>query len=172
MPELKIREAASELLAACRQAGVWLVTAESCTGGHIGGALTAISGSSDVFWGGIIAYQNEVKKQLLQVSETTLAQCGAVSAVCAEEMALGAASLIRTDKPVLAISATGIAGPTGALPEKPVGTVWIGVAWRAGETTGVEANLFRFSGERDDVRAQTVYEALVMAQQCLEKVSQ
>ncbi len=172
LSEEQLRNAADELLQACRKAGVWLATAESCTGGCIGGTITAIPGSSDVFWGGIIAYQNEVKAQLLQVSDRTLAHAGAVSKQCAEEMAQGAVTQVWNGKPVLAVAVTGIAGPGGALPEKPVGTVWIGVAWRIGRAVGVETDLFRFEGDRDAVRSQTVFEALTMARACLEKVSQ
>ncbi len=172
MFEEELRHVANDLIVACRQMKVWLVTAESCTGGLMGAAVTSIPGVSDVFWGGIVSYQNEAKAQLLGVTNRTLERMGAVSAQCAEEMAQGAVEQVWNGKPVLAISATGIAGPGGALPEKPVGTVWIGVAWRIGKKHGVESQLLRLDGDRDAVRLKTVREALVMARACLEKVSQ
>ncbi len=100
-------------------------TAESCTGGGVGYAITAVSGSSAVFWGGIISYDNSVKHRVLDVPEEVLATKGAVSSECAAAMAEGAKRLLKTD---LAVSLTGIAGPGGGSVEKPVGLVWFGVA--------------------------------------------
>ena len=141
-----------------------LATAESCTGGLIGATLTAVAGASDVFQGGVISYQNGVKEALLGVSPETLARVGAVSADCARQMALGARRALGAG---IAVSATGIAGPGGATPGKPVGLVYVGVAWGEGLAEAFENH---FTGDRDAVRAQTVRKALESALACLEKV--
>ncbi len=155
---------AGRLIAACRAAGVRLATAESCTGGLLGAALTAVPGASAVYEGGVVCYQNRVKEALLGVSPGMLRRVGAVSADCAREMAAGARRALGAD---LALATTGIAGPGGATAGKPVGLVYVGVAWGAGETLAVEN---RFSGDRGAVRAQTVRKALEAALWCLEKV--
>lgn len=111
--------------------GLTLSTAESCTGGLIGERITGISGSSQVFLGGCITYTNEIKEALLGVSHETLERFGAVSAQTAMEMARGARARLGTD---IAVSATGIAGPTGGTREAPVGTVFIGISTRDGES--------------------------------------
>ncbi|MBN1984901.1 MAG: competence/damage-inducible protein A [Prolixibacteraceae bacterium] len=105
--------------------GKTLAVAESCTGGYISHLLTSVPGSSEYYKGGVTAYSNEVKKQLLGVNETSLAEFGAVSEQVAKEMALGVKQALQTD---FAVSTTGIAGPDGGTDEKPVGTVWIAVA--------------------------------------------
>ena len=158
--ERENRALAGRLIEACRRAGVRLATAESCTGG----TLTAVAGSSDVFQGGVISYQNGVKEALLGVSPVTLASVGAVSADCARQMALGARQALGAD---IAVSATGIAGPGGATSDKPVGLVYVGVAWGEGLAEAFENH---FAGDRDAVRAQTVHKALESALACLEKV--
>jgi len=112
------------------QRGLTVATAESCTGGLIGHLLTNVSGSSAYVLGGIIAYSNEIKQALLGVDAITLERYGAVSEPVALEMARGARLRFGAD---LAVSATGIAGPTGGTPEKPVGLVYIGLAARDGE---------------------------------------
>ena len=104
------------------QRGLTLATAESCTGGGIAAAITAIPGSSAVFKGAVVAYANEIKQSVLRVSEETLLQHGAVSEATVRGMAAGAARLMRTD---CAIATSGIAGPGGGTKEKPVGTVWV-----------------------------------------------
>jgi nicotinamide-nucleotide amidase len=105
--------------------GKTLAVAESCTGGYISHLLTSVPGSSEYYKGGVTAYSNEVKKQLLGVNETSLAEYGAVSEQVAKEMALGVKQALQTD---FAVSTTGIAGPDGGTDEKPVGTVWIAVS--------------------------------------------
>jgi len=112
------------------QRGLTVATAESCTGGLIGHLLTNVSGSSAYVLGGIIAYSNEIKQALLGVDAITLERYGAVSEPVALEMARGARLRFGAD---LAVSATGIAGPTGGTPEKPVGLVYIGLVARDGE---------------------------------------
>jgi PncC family amidohydrolase len=110
---------------ALRKCGLTLATAESCTGGLVGHLITNVSGSSDYYKGGITAYANEVKVELLQVAREIVEEKGAVSAECAKAMANGVRTLLDSD---IGISTTGIAGPTGGTPEKPVGLVYIAVA--------------------------------------------
>ncbi len=130
-----------------------LSTAESCTGGLIGGSLTAVSGSSSAVEGGIISYSNEVKQRVLGVSNEDLARVGAVSSEVAAQMAEGSRRVCGTD---IAVSVTGIAGPGGAVPGKPVGTVWFGLATDSDTKTFVR----HFKGNRAQVRSQTVLFAL------------
>lgn len=113
------------VLAACRRAGLWLATAESCTGGQVAARLTAIAGASTAFRGGVVAYDNAVKTGVLGVPAELLAAHGAVSEPVARAMAEGARRLLQAD---LAVAITGIAGPAGGSPEKPVGTVDVAVA--------------------------------------------
>jgi PncC family amidohydrolase len=110
---------------ALRKRGLTLAAAESCTGGLVGHRITNVSGSSDYYKGGVIAYANEVKAEVLQVKREILEEKGAVSAECAEEMASGVRRLMDSD---IGISTTGIAGPTGGTPDKPVGLVYIALA--------------------------------------------
>ena len=133
--------------------GRTLATAESCTGGGIGNALTAISGASKVYKGGVISYCNEVKHDMLNVPSAMLEQFGAVSAPVAEAMAQGARAALKTDA---AVSVTGLAGPSGDEYGNPVGTVYVGYADRE----ICVSRHFLFSGDRDDVRTQAVEAAL------------
>ena len=137
-----------------RERGLKLATAESCTGGMIGAALTDLAGSSDIFERGFITYSNEAKHELLGVHEKTLRDHGAVSAETAAEMAHGALSHSRAD---IAVAVTGIAGPGGGNAEKPVGTVFIGWGLR-GQPVVTAKHLF--DGDRASVRLQTVEAAL------------
>ena len=136
--------------------GKTLVTAESLTGGGIGAALTAVSGASAVYKGGIISYTNAVKHGLLGVSMELLDQYGAVSEPVARAMAEGARKALEAD---VAVSVTGLAGPDGDDYGNPVGTVFIGYSDR--ETTLVRHCLF--SGERESIRKQTIEAALNLA---------
>ena len=133
--------------------GKTLATAESCTGGGIGAALTAISGSSAVYKGGIISYTNEVKEKLLGVPAELLAEYGAVSAPVAQAMAEGARKRLNTD---VAVSVTGLAGPGGDEYGNPVGTVFIGYA----DDSKSYAKEYHFSGDREAVRQQAIQMAL------------
>ena len=151
MPDTKLF--ALELAEALKARGLTCATAESCTGGLIGGALTAVPGSSEWYVGGVISYANSVKTGLLGVSEADLAAYGAVSEPVVRSMALGACRVTGAD---MACAVSGVAGPGGGTPEKPVGTVWIGWSLH-GET---RARKFHFCGDRDEVRAQTVAEAV------------
>lgn len=133
--------------------GKTLVTAESCTGGGIGAALTAVPGSSTVYKGGIISYTNWVKHRILGVDQCLLDQFGAVSAPVAEAMARGARNVLEAD---VAVSVTGLAGPGGDEFGNPVGLVFIGYSDRE-KTLSKE---FRFPGSREQVRQSAVTEAL------------
>ncbi|GAC1497331.1 MAG: nicotinamide-nucleotide amidase [Steroidobacteraceae bacterium] len=134
-----------------------VATAESCTGGWIAKALTDIAGSSQWFTEGLIAYSNESKIQRLGVSHAVLQSRGAVSEATARAMAAGALKRCRAD---LAVAVTGIAGPGGAAPGKPVGTVWIAWGERRGRVVRVAVQLKHFRGDRDSVRRKTVQVAL------------
>ena len=134
--------------------GERLGTAESCTGGMIAAACTDLAGSSQWFERGIVSYSNEAKTELLGVPATVLAQHGAVSAEVAEHMAQGLLARAPLD---WALAVTGIAGPTGGSPAKPVGTVWLALAGR-GRAPHVWRELF--SGDRAAIRTQTVRSAL------------
>lgn len=134
-------------------AGKTLATAESCTGGGIGQALTAVPGASAVYKGGIISYCNEVKTKLLGVSGNVLEKYGPVSSQVAEAMASGARKALDAD---IAVSVTGLAGPTGDEYGNPVGTVFIGYA----DGKACVSKAFHFSGNRDAVRTQSVAAAL------------
>lgn len=141
--------------------GLKLATAESCTGGMIAAALTDIAGSSAVFERGFVTYSNEAKHELLDVSFSLIDQYGAVSSEVAQAMAEGALKHSRAD---MAVAVTGIAGPDGGTPAKPVGTVYIAVARREGSCY-VERH--RFEGDRQRVREQTVVAALRLAERHL-----
>ncbi len=134
-----------------------VATAESCTGGWIAKALTDIAGSSQWFTEGLIAYSNESKVQRLGVSRAVLQSRGAVSEATARAMAAGALKRCRAD---LAVAVTGIAGPGGAAPGKPVGTVWIAWGERRGRVVRVAVQRKHFRGDRDSVRRKTVQVAL------------
>ena len=133
--------------------GKTLSTAESCTGGGIGAALTDVPGSSAVYKGGVISYTNEVKREILCVPAEWLDKYGAVSPWVAMEMASGVRGLLHTD---VAVSVTGLAGPGGDEKGHPVGTVYI--AYEDKERNGVHH--YRFDGDREAVRAQAVEAAL------------
>ena len=149
-----ILQTAERLLESYRGKQLRIATAESCTGGLIAGSLTEIAGSSDVVERGFVTYSNEAKQEMLGVPEAMIRDHGAVSAEVAEAMAVGALSGSRADA---AVAATGIAGPGGATPEKPVGLVYLGIARRQGPS---RAERFVFPGDRTAVRLATVVEAL------------
>jgi nicotinamide-nucleotide amidase len=134
-----------------------VATAESCTGGWIAKALTDIAGSSQWFIEGFVTYSNESKIRRLGVSRSVLLTQGAVSEATVRAMATGA---IRRTGADLAVAVTGIAGPDGAVPGKPVGTVWLGWAERHGRAIRVAVQLKHFRGDRDAVRRKTVRVAL------------
>ena len=138
------------------QQGMTIATAESCTGGRLAAALNAQSGASAYYMGSVVAYDNSIKEQVLGVRHDTLLQHGAVSESTVRQMAEGVRALLHTD---YAIATSGIAGPTGGTPDKPVGTVWI--AWAT--PNGTEAQCFHFGAarEREQITLRAVTEALV-----------
>ena len=136
-----------------RLQGKTLATAESCTGGGIGNVLTTVPGASNVYKGGIISYCNEIKEKCLGVSGDTLASFGAVSAQVAQEMAQGARGVLNAD---IAVSVTGLAGPSADEFGNSVGTVYIGYA----DESRCLSRGFRFDGDREEVRKQAVQATL------------
>jgi len=154
------RALSRSLLDLCRSRRLTIATAESCTGGLVAGALTDIPGSSDVIDRGFVTYSNDAKRAMLGVKTTTLATFGAVSKETATAMAVGALEKAGVD---LAVAITGIAGPGGAVPGKPVGLVYIGFA--DGEDTQVkQLNLF---GDRDRIRFWASQHALELIRRTL-----
>jgi nicotinamide-nucleotide amidase len=133
--------------------GMVLALAESCTGGLISHRITRVAGSSEYFLGGVVAYSNELKQQLLDVDESVLIEYGAVSAETAREMAVGVRHGTGAD---IALSVTGIAGPAGGTAEKPVGTVCFGLA----TSSGTEDFKFCFNGERWQIQEAACNKAL------------
>lgn len=150
----ELEELSEQLGARLLERGEWLVTAESCTGGWVAQTVTAIAGSSGWFDRGFVTYSNAAKRDMLGVPETTLDRHGAVSEATARAMAIGALEHSRGD---WSVAITGIAGPSGGTPDKPVGTVCFAWAWRAG---GCEAQTCHFPGGRTEVRALSVRHAL------------
>jgi nicotinamide-nucleotide amidase len=146
----------------CRNRGLTLATAESCTGGLVAARLTDVAGSSDVFVGGIVAYANEVKEQELDVPTEILVRYGAVSAETAEAMAAGVRARLGAD---IGISVTGVAGPSGGTPEKPVGLVY----FHADGQDGSEALRFELPGEREWIRSRSAVAALHLVRRLLER---
>jgi nicotinamide-nucleotide amidase len=146
-------ELATAVLAKCRARGWRVATAESCTGGLVAAALTAIAGASDVVDRGFVTYSNKAKMELLGVPEATLAAVGAVSAETTLAMATGAVSRAGVD---LAVSVTGIAGPGGGSAEKPVGLVYLGIATK----TTCRSERHVFSDDRDGIRHAALLRAL------------
>ena len=147
---------AKELVEACKNAGVTIGFAESLTGGMISASVVNIPGASAVFKGSVVSYTNEIKENVLGVSRDIIDAHTEVSGECAEAMAEGAARVLDVD---LAISVTGIAGPTGDLPGKPVGTVYMGFCLKKSRNFTDSLRL-NFNGERDTIRTSTVIAAL------------
>lgn len=151
--EARINQLAAQVIDLAKAKGKTLSTAESLTGGLISASLTSVSGSSEVFKGGIASYAISAKKKLLGVDAELLAREGAVDEDVARQMATGCADRFNTN---VAVSVTGIAGPTGEEPGKPVGTVFLGIVCDG--TANVQRH--QFSGSRESVRLQTVEAAL------------
>ncbi len=149
------------LLQLCREKKMTIVTAESCTGGLICAALTEIAGSSDVVWGGFVTYANEAKEGVLGVGRDLIREHGAVSGEVVEAMVSGA---LEKSGAGLAVAVSGVAGPGGGSPEKPVGTVWIAAGLSSG---AVVKELCHFSGSRSDIRESTVDRALSLCEKII-----
>jgi nicotinamide-nucleotide amidase len=144
---------AAVVLEMCRDRGLHIATAESCTGGMVGERITAIPGSSDVYVGGLVAYDDRVKTSALGVPAALIREHGAVSEPVARALAAGARATLGTE---IGIGITGIAGPTGGTPDKPVGTVWV-----ATDVNGdVRATVRRYLGDREDVRRRSAQASL------------
>lgn len=160
----EMRKAAIALLDLCKQKKLTVATAESCTGGLVAAALSDISGSSAVLDRGFVTYSNEAKQQMLGVTPATIDVYGAVSTECADEMAKGALAHAQVD---LAVSITGIAGPTGATPGKPIGLVYFCAASRSGRVIAHDRKFGDIG--RSNVRHASVMQALAMLQELAEK---
>ena len=158
--EKTIESTAESVIARATSKGYRLTCAESCTGGLLAGALTAVAGASACFLGGVVSYDNRIKNRILGVPEETLNRVGAVSSECAAAMAEGVRRLMQAD---FAVSITGIAGPGGGTPDKPVGLVHFGLA------TPTRTETFKriFSGDRAAVRQQAVAFALTLLNDAL-----
>jgi nicotinamide-nucleotide amidase len=152
---------AAVVLDRCRELKLTLAVAESCTGGMLGERLTNIPGSSDVFLGGVIAYHNDVKKDLLGVTANDLEKHGAVSEAVALQMAAGIRERTGAD---VGVSVTGIAGPGGGTPEKPVGLMWVAV-----HASEAKARRFHVGGDRAEIRQRAAQAALEMVRRALSK---
>jgi len=150
---------AAIVLEKCRALGYKLAVAESCTGGMLGERLTSIPGSSDVFLGGVIAYHNDVKRNVLGVRAEDIEHYGAVSERVALQMASGVREKLRAD---VGVSVTGIAGPGGGTAEKPVGLVWVAV-----HASEVKARRFHVGGDRAEIRQRAAQAALEMVRRAL-----
>ena len=151
----RIERVATQVVSDGSRLGLTCGCAESCTGGLVSGAITGVPGSSEVLRGGIVSYATEVKHDVLGVDQSILDDParGVVSSECALAMCAGAARVLKAD---VAVSVTGIAGPGGAEPGKPVGTVWFGI-WAKGTSRSV---CHVFEGDREEVRLQAVETAL------------
>lgn len=163
MIDPETRDAAAALLELCKARRLTVATAESCTGGLVAAALTEIAGSSAVVDRGFVTYTNEAKQQMIGVPAATIAQHGAVSRETAEAMAKGALANAQAD---LAVSITGIAGPGGATPGKPVGLVHFAAASRGGRLIHRERRFGDIG--RGEVRRQSVLQALAMLRELAE----
>lgn len=164
MAEKDPLDAANALLEICKTKKLTLATAESCTGGLVAATISEIAGSSLVLDRGFVTYSNAAKQQMLGVTPATIDVYGAVSGECAEEMAKGALAHASVD---LAISITGIAGPIGAVPGKPIGLVFFCAASRSGRVIAQDRKYGDIG--RANVRHQSVLQALAMLQELAEK---
>ncbi len=164
MADSELAAASHAVLAACQVKKLTVATAESCTGGLVAAALTEIPGSSFVFDRGFVTYSNDAKQQMLGVPPTLIDTYGAVSAECAEAMAKGAIALASVN---LAVSITGIAGPAGAVPGKPIGLVFFAAASRSGRLIAREQRYGDIG--RPLVRKKSALQALSMLRELAEK---
>ncbi len=155
MFEDRLRELSEQVSDLAKKKEITISFAESCTGGLISKTITDLAGCSTFFKGGVVAYHNEIKEQILGVSAKALAKFGAVSEETALDMAKGCKKIIETD---IAGSVTGIAGPDGGTDEKPVGTVWFGISYK--DVTIADKQCF--SGNRESVRYKTAIHLLEM----------
>jgi len=164
----RLNEFAAQLEVKLIERNLWVASAESCTGGLIAHTLTNIAGSSACVLGGVAAYANEIKMGILGVQAETLRQFGAVSPQTAREMALGVrerfSEALQDAQPVIGLSTTGIAGPGGGTPDKPVGLVYIGLS----TTQGTRAYRYVWPHDRIGNKLQSAFQALLLLDQTLE----
>jgi len=156
-----LSELAEKIITQARQRGLTVATVESCTGGLIFAALTDVEGASAVMDRGFVTYSNQAKQEMVAVAPRIIETSGAVSQACAAAMATGG---LRASGCDIALSVTGIAGPTGGSPEKPVGLVWMSVAKKQGP---VQTQKFLFSGSRAEIRQAAILQGLNMILSCL-----
>lgn len=156
-----LRELSARVVRVFAERGKTLGTAESLTGGMIAASVAGVSGASAVLMGGIVSYDPRVKHELLGVAQSVIDTVGVVSEPCARQMAEGAQRALKVD---VAVSATGVAGPTGGTAQTPVGTVFIGVCGPA----GTRVDECHFTGDRQSVREQSAAHALTMALEALD----
>jgi PncC family amidohydrolase len=154
LSELTDQDLVKEIASVLNNHGKTIATAESCTAGLLGYLLTGAEGSSSYYCGGFSAYSNDVKMNLLNVSQEELARFGAVSSQVAETLSSQCRKIIKSD---YAISLTGVAGPGGGTTEKPVGTVWCGIS----SSLKTTSTLFKLSGNREEIRTKAAREALM-----------
>lgn len=157
----ELRDVSARVVRAFAERGKTLGTAESLTGGMIAASVAGVSGASAVLMGGIVSYDPRVKHELLGVSQSVIDTVGVVSEPCARQMAEGAQKALKVD---VAVSATGVAGPTGGTAQTPVGTVFIGVCG----PVGTRVDECHFTGDRQSVREQSAAHALTMALEALD----
>lgn len=155
--DISLETAVVQLL---KDRGLTITCAESCTGGLLSGRIINVPGVSDVYKAGFVTYSNKAKHKLLRVRNSTLKKYGAVSPQTAWEMAAGAARVTKSD---VALAVTGIAGPDGGTPEKPVGLVYIGCSVKG----KVSVKKYHFAGDRTQIRVSTVAAALKLMQKCM-----
>lgn len=159
--DISLETAVVQLL---KERGLTVTCAESCTGGLLSGRIINVPGVSDVYKAGFVTYSNKAKHKLLGVRNSTLKKYGAVSPQTAWEMAVGAARVTKSD---VALAVTGIAGPDGGTPKKPVGLVYIGCIVKG----KVTVKKYRFSGDRSQIRKSTVTAALKLLRKCVLEAS-
>ena len=152
----RVERISEEVIHLFTQKGLTLGTAESLTAGMIAASAACVSGASAVLMGGVVSYDSRVKHEVLGVERSIIDTVGVVSEACARQMAEGARNVLKTD---IAVSATGIAGPTGGTTDKPVGTVWI--AWATPDGTSTECFHFGVAREREQITQRAVTTALV-----------
>lgn len=157
MFDVDVTEKVTLLLERCRQQEVKLRTAESCTAGAIAAAIATVSGASDVLDCGWIVYSNQSKVSSLKVDPSLIENQGAVSLQVVEQMATQGSVLDESKSRTICVAVSGVAGPAGGTPEKPVGTVWMGIA---SDGNVIYSHCFQFSGKREDIQMQTVRAAL------------
>ncbi len=155
--DAEIRVQAARVAKCLLDAGLTLSVAESCTGGWVAKACTDLPGSSGWFEGGVVTYSNQAKERILGVGADTIKRAGAVSEATVREMAYGALDRFGSD---VAVAVSGIAGPDGGMPGKPLGTVWFAWAFDRGDQREIRAEVQVFEGDREAVRRQAVMRAL------------